>query len=167
MVDVSSNMSAPYRPIESRREEFQEYLERSGVLDTITKVFLMLYEEPERPDNPIDYVRRNLMANNPDAEEIEQLKPKIEKANAKLAQLKKTRDELKTLLEEAEIKFGGFDDNYDSSIANNIVIDNIVERIEQYSKNIEDNAVCDKEEIWFSEDEGSVESNKTTDSELI
>ncbi|XP_050439127.1 c-Myc-binding protein [Adelges cooleyi] len=110
-------MASQYRPLDSRREEFQDYLERSGVLDTITKVFLMLYNEPEKPSNPIEYVRKNLYSNNPDEQEIAQLKPKIEEANAKLVKLQIARDELKALLEDTEQDSGIGNANGDGKLA--------------------------------------------------
>ncbi|VEU43531.1 unnamed protein product [Pseudo-nitzschia multistriata] len=46
----------------SKKEEFRNYLEKSGVLDTLTKVLVGLYEEPERPSNAIEYIKRYLGA---------------------------------------------------------------------------------------------------------
>ncbi|XP_077200002.1 c-Myc-binding protein-like [Paroedura picta] len=35
----------------SKREQFRHYLEKSGVMDTLTKVFVALYEEPKKPNS--------------------------------------------------------------------------------------------------------------------
>lgn len=43
---------------ESKKEEFRKYLEKSGVIDALTKVLVGLYEEPERPPNAVDYIKR-------------------------------------------------------------------------------------------------------------
>ncbi|XP_074107202.1 c-Myc-binding protein [Cotesia typhae] len=51
---------ASYKPSDSKRDEFRRYLERSGVLDGLTKVLIALYEEPEKPTNAIEYIRKNL-----------------------------------------------------------------------------------------------------------
>ena len=40
---------AHYKAAGSKREQFRRYLEKSGVLDTLTKVLVALYEEPEKP----------------------------------------------------------------------------------------------------------------------
>ena len=45
---------------ESKKEEFQRYLEKSGVIDALTKVFVGLYEVPDKPENAIDYIREYL-----------------------------------------------------------------------------------------------------------
>ena len=47
-------------PTVSKKEEFRRFLEKTGVLDALTKVLVGLYEEPERPANAVDYVRRYL-----------------------------------------------------------------------------------------------------------
>lgn len=43
---------------ESKKEEYRKYLEKSGVIDALTKVLVGLYEEPERPPNAVDYIKR-------------------------------------------------------------------------------------------------------------
>ncbi|EOD08968.1 hypothetical protein EMIHUDRAFT_68044, partial [Emiliania huxleyi CCMP1516] len=39
---------------DAKKEEFRKYLERSGVIDALTKVLVGLYEEPEKPSNAIE-----------------------------------------------------------------------------------------------------------------
>jgi len=46
---------ATYRAADSKREEFRKYLEKSGVVDALTKVLVNLYEEPEKPNNALEY----------------------------------------------------------------------------------------------------------------
>ena len=36
-----------YQTPDSKKEEFRKYLEKSGVIDALTKVLVGLYEEPE------------------------------------------------------------------------------------------------------------------------
>lgn len=51
--------------IDNKKEDFRKYLERNGVIDTLTKgnnksynpVLVGLYEEPEKPDSPTDYIK--------------------------------------------------------------------------------------------------------------
>lgn len=38
-----------------KREEFRKYLERSGVMDALTKILVSLYEETERPTDALEY----------------------------------------------------------------------------------------------------------------
>jgi hypothetical protein len=40
---------------ETKKEEFRKYLESAGVLDALTKVLVGLYEEPEKPNDPLVY----------------------------------------------------------------------------------------------------------------
>ena len=47
---------------EQKKEEFRKYLERSGVVDQLTKVLVGLYEEPEKPQNAVDFIKKCLGA---------------------------------------------------------------------------------------------------------
>ena len=51
-----------YQTPDSKKEEFRKYLEKSGVIDALTKVLVGLYEEPERPPNAVDYIKRYMGA---------------------------------------------------------------------------------------------------------
>lgn len=42
---------------EAKKEEYRKYLEKSGVIDQLTRVLVGLYEEPERPPNATEWVR--------------------------------------------------------------------------------------------------------------
>ena len=48
-------MFLSFQPADSKREEFRKYLEKAGVLDALTKVLVGLYEEPEKPNNALEY----------------------------------------------------------------------------------------------------------------
>ena len=61
---------------EQKKEEFRKYLERAGVIDQLTKVLVGLYEEPEKPDNAIVFIKKCLGA--PSDTDIEQLKSENE-----------------------------------------------------------------------------------------
>jgi len=47
---------------EQKKEEFRKYLEKSGVVDQLTKVIVGLYEEPEKPSNAVDFIKKTLGA---------------------------------------------------------------------------------------------------------
>ncbi|XP_020357442.1 c-Myc-binding protein-like [Oncorhynchus kisutch] len=49
-----------YRGSESKREQFRRYLEKAGVLDTLTNVLVALYEETEKPNNALDFLKHHL-----------------------------------------------------------------------------------------------------------
>ncbi|CAD6201464.1 GSCOCG00000264001-RA-CDS [Cotesia congregata] len=94
---------ASYKPTDSKRDEFRRYLERSGVLDGLTKVLIALYEEPEKPANAIEYIRKNLGGLTEITEEVgatsnvqdsESLEKKLQEAEAENREL---RDKLAKL----------------------------------------------------------------------
>lgn len=45
---------------ESKREEYRKYLEKTGVIDQLTRVLVELYEETNKPESPIDYMKKHL-----------------------------------------------------------------------------------------------------------
>uniref|UniRef100_A0A4W5MPU5 MYC binding protein n=1 Tax=Hucho hucho TaxID=62062 RepID=A0A4W5MPU5_9TELE len=46
--------------LESKREQFRRYLEEAGVLDSLTSVLVALYEEAEKPNNALDFLKQHL-----------------------------------------------------------------------------------------------------------
>ncbi|XP_053975924.1 c-Myc-binding protein [Hylaeus anthracinus] len=79
-----SNMKPP----DSKREEFRKYLERAGVLDALTKVLVSLYEEPEKPDDALEYIRQNLGGITEADIEMEAIKKELDESKAKIIELK-------------------------------------------------------------------------------
>ena len=76
---------------EQKKEEFRKYLERAGVIDQLTKVLVGLYEEPEKPGNAIEFIKKYLGA--PSDTDVEALK-------AENDQLKKERMDLEKRIEQ-------------------------------------------------------------------
>lgn len=91
-----------YRPIDSKREEFRKYLERAGVMDALTKVLVSLYEEAEKPDDALDYVRKHLDRGGPDSEDIEAIKAELDVSKAKIEELEQENAALKDKLLQCE-----------------------------------------------------------------
>eukprot|EP00518_Triparma_eleuthera_P004968 CAMPEP_0182456838 /NCGR_PEP_ID=MMETSP1319-20130603/2561_1 /TAXON_ID=172717 /ORGANISM="Bolidomonas pacifica, Strain RCC208" /LENGTH=96 /DNA_ID=CAMNT_0024655161 /DNA_START=43 /DNA_END=333 /DNA_ORIENTATION=- len=79
-----------YQTPDSKKEEFRKYLEKSGVIDALTKVLVGLYEEPERPPNAVDYIKRYMGA--PTGIDVEAIRAENEA-------LKKEREELTSTIE--------------------------------------------------------------------
>ncbi|XP_076244964.1 c-Myc-binding protein isoform X2 [Calliopsis andreniformis] len=75
-------------PPDSKREEFRKYLERGGVMDALTKVLVYLYEEPEKPEDPLEYIRHHLGGITEPDVEMDTLKKELEEAKATIADLK-------------------------------------------------------------------------------
>ena len=51
-----------FESADTQKEEFRKYLEANGVISQLTKVLVGLYEEAERPQNAIDYIKKYLGA---------------------------------------------------------------------------------------------------------
>ena len=99
-------MSSGYQKPELKKEEYRKYLNRSGVVNALTKVLVGLYEEPERPPNAVDYIKRYMAAEGKgDAaalrEEVSNLKEELEHCKGLIRTLTEDNDDLKHQLEEA------------------------------------------------------------------
>jgi predicted ATP-grasp superfamily ATP-dependent carboligase len=68
-------------------------LEKTGVIDALTKVLVGLYEEPERPPNAVDYIKRYIGA--PQNVDVDSLKRENEQLRAQLDKLSKQMEEFK------------------------------------------------------------------------
>jgi uncharacterized protein involved in exopolysaccharide biosynthesis len=82
---------------ETKRENFRKYLETGNVMEALTRALVSLYEEPEQPSDPLNYIREAigagegvdveaLVRRNQDLkEEIASLKQQIAELEAKAA----------------------------------------------------------------------------------
>ncbi|XP_076297881.1 c-Myc-binding protein isoform X3 [Lasioglossum baleicum] len=75
-------------PAESKKEEFRKYLERAGVMEALTKILVSLYEEPEKPDDPLEYVRQRIGNITESDMEMDTLRKELDDAKAKIIELK-------------------------------------------------------------------------------
>ncbi|XP_058788561.1 c-Myc-binding protein homolog [Phymastichus coffea] len=86
-----TTMGTTPKPTEVKREEFRKYLEHTGVMDALSHVLLALFQEQERPDDPIEYIRRHFAAMDSGGAEnmhdIEALKKELAEANSKVSEL--------------------------------------------------------------------------------
>ena len=76
---------------ESKKEEFKKYLEKAGVIDQLTRVLVGLYEEPDKPNNAIDFVKKYL--GSPADLDVDKLKIEFEKVKEENIKLKKQLEE--------------------------------------------------------------------------
>lgn len=79
--------------VQQKKQEFQKYLEKNGVIDHITQVLVGLYEQPNRPVNPMEFVKEHFGADaSANADElkgtIEKLKADVKSKDAEIAQLR-------------------------------------------------------------------------------
>ena len=93
-------MATQAKTIEAKKDEFRAYLEKTGVVDQLTKVLVSLYEETDKPTNPIEFIKRNMSA----PEEIDQdnlkneylkLKEENEKLRQRVTELQRQIEALK------------------------------------------------------------------------
>ena len=49
-------MASQTKTIEAKKDEFRAYLEKTGVVDQLTKVLVSLYEESDKPTNALEYI---------------------------------------------------------------------------------------------------------------
>ena len=82
---------------ETKKEEFRKYLERAGVIDQLTRVLVGLYEEPEKPNNAVDFIKGCLGA--PSDTDVEKLKQENEELKGKVGELEKKVEDLQQELE--------------------------------------------------------------------
>ncbi|KAK2518538.1 Mycbp [Columba guinea] len=93
---------AHYKAADSKREQFRRYLEKSGVLDTLTKVLVALYEEPEKPNSALDFLKQHLGASTPENPEIEALRLEVTEMKEKYEAVLEENKKLKTKLAQYE-----------------------------------------------------------------
>ena len=83
---------------EQKKEEFRKYLERTGVIDNLTKVLVGLYEEPEKPGNAIEFIKKCLGA--PSDTDVEALSAENEDLRRQKTDLEKKFEELQKNIQE-------------------------------------------------------------------
>ncbi|KAM4539891.1 C-Myc-binding protein [Odontesthes bonariensis] len=93
---------ATYRASDSKREQFRRYLEKSGVIDTLTSVLVALYEEPDKPNNALDFVKLHLGAAGLDPADAEGLRMELADLQQKCSLLTEENKELRNRLMQYE-----------------------------------------------------------------
>ena len=86
-----------FQTTESKKEEFRKYLESSGVIDQLTRVLVGLYEEPDKPQNAIEFIKKYL--GTPTDVDVDKLSIEYEKLKHENQQLKARIEELQHELE--------------------------------------------------------------------
>ena len=87
---------------EQKKEEFRKYLEKAGVIDQLTKVLVGLYEEPEKPGNVIEFIKKSLGA--PSDTDVEQLMAENEELKRQKSELEKKIESVQSDLEQEKAK---------------------------------------------------------------
>ncbi|NXF77189.1 MYCBP protein, partial [Sclerurus mexicanus] len=87
---------------DSKREQFRQYLEKSGVLDVLTRVLVALYEEPEKPSSALDFLKHHLGASAPENPELDILRLELAEMKEKYEAVLEENKNLKTKLAQYE-----------------------------------------------------------------
>ena len=66
-------MSTTKMSQDAKKEEFKKYLEKAGVLELLTKSLVSLYEEPEKPSDAVNYLKKSVGGTDNDKVEIDKL----------------------------------------------------------------------------------------------
>ncbi|XP_057961984.1 uncharacterized protein LOC131153587 isoform X2 [Malania oleifera] len=83
---------------EAKKENFRKYLESSGVLDALTKVFVALYEQNDKPSSAIEFIQQKL--GGPTVSEYEKLQAELSDLQMKYNDLVVMHQKTCTELEE-------------------------------------------------------------------
>uniref|UniRef100_A0A3B4BMQ2 Uncharacterized protein n=1 Tax=Periophthalmus magnuspinnatus TaxID=409849 RepID=A0A3B4BMQ2_9GOBI len=86
----------------SKREQFRRYLEKCGVLDTLTSVLVALYEEADKPSNALDFIKLHLGAAGPEPADTEALRMELSDLQQKCNMLMEENKELRNRLMQYE-----------------------------------------------------------------
>eukprot|EP00829_Urostomides_striatus_P006574 TRINITY_DN1713_c0_g1_i1.p3 TRINITY_DN1713_c0_g1~~TRINITY_DN1713_c0_g1_i1.p3 ORF type:complete len:124 (-),score=51.98 TRINITY_DN1713_c0_g1_i1:10-381(-) len=87
---------------EAKKEEYRKYLEKSGVIDQLTRVLVGLYEQPEKPANAVEFIKKFLGA--PSDSDVESLRVENAQLKERTEELEKKVGELEAELEKARAK---------------------------------------------------------------
>lgn len=95
---------AHYRASDSQREQFRRYLEKAGVLDSLTSALVALYEQPEKPSNAVEFLRQYLGVTVEESADTEALQQELNELRQRCALLVEENKDLKTRLQRFEPK---------------------------------------------------------------
>jgi len=98
-----------------RKEEFQKYLEKAGVIDQLTKLLVSLYENPDRPENALDYIKQFLGANHGQNANEEKLQQRIAELESEMKQKDEEIRELENELEKNRQMCKDLEDDVDKN----------------------------------------------------
>ena len=76
-----------YLSSEAKKEDFRKYLEKTNVIEHLTRALVNLYEEPEKPKEPLEFIKKVL--GGPSPADIEALRKENDDLRAENEALKK------------------------------------------------------------------------------
>ncbi|KAJ3219753.1 hypothetical protein HDU67_009565 [Dinochytrium kinnereticum] len=90
-----------YQAVDQKKEDFRKYLEKNGIIDALTKVLVGLYEEPEKPEVPIEFIKQFL--GGPSDVDVEALKHENEELRRRVDELQLKIEELTSQRSNTEV----------------------------------------------------------------
>jgi len=104
--------------IDARREEFRKYLEKEGILESLTKVLVALYEEPDKPSDALSFVRNNFASSEMQLmrSQVENLTKENDQFKTKISTLETEKTALEKKISEME-EAAAKEDKKEESIA--------------------------------------------------
>merc|ERR1712227_239565 len=100
-------MSTTKMSQDAKKEEFKKYLEKAGVLELLTKSLVSLYEEPEKPNDAVNYLKKSVGGTDNDKVEIDKLQAENTDLKSKIAALEESQAKLQAKLAELEKEKAG------------------------------------------------------------
>ncbi|KAL4153156.1 hypothetical protein QTP88_000989 [Uroleucon formosanum] len=101
--DLHSQIERNCYPINRMTEEITSYLEKTGVIAQITDVLKLLYEMDEKPVDPLEFMRTNMMAEVvPEKMELTKLEEEYDKVMQEIAILQQENISMTKRLRELE-----------------------------------------------------------------
>ncbi|KAM6935688.1 c-Myc-binding protein-like [Lycodopsis pacificus] len=97
---------AHYRAPDPKREQFRRYLEKAGVVDSLTSVLVSLYEQPEKPNNALEFVKERLNSGGQTSADAEALQQEVIDLRQRCARLAEENKDLKSRLQRYEPEDG-------------------------------------------------------------
>ncbi|XP_074540078.1 c-Myc-binding protein-like [Halichoeres trimaculatus] len=95
-----------HRAQDPKREQFRRYLEKAGVVDSLTSVLVALYETQDRPSNALEFVKQHLGTADSNSEDTEALQQEVRDLRQRCARLTEENKDLKTRLQRYEPEDG-------------------------------------------------------------
>ncbi|XP_061632980.1 c-Myc-binding protein-like [Phyllopteryx taeniolatus] len=91
-----------YKAPDHKREQFRRYLEKAGVVDSLTSVLVALYEQPEKPTNALEFVKQHLGTPGLTAADTEALQQEVVDLRQRCSRLEEENVDLKARLQRHE-----------------------------------------------------------------
>lgn len=87
----------------SQREEFKKYLEKTGIQEKLVHMLVSLYEEPEKPADPLAFLKSLFEAENQESADIEALKKENEELKVQVGTQEERIKELEAKVAELSV----------------------------------------------------------------